>query len=81
MAKNGDLSGGKVTQGKAKFMNCGNSNLSVLSKTTLDPKMDKTINVIYQKQNSKHPFEFRTKSLTLKVLITQCDKTKVGGKN
>jgi len=47
MAKNGDLSGGKLTQGKAKFMNCGNLNLSVLSKCTLDPKMDKTINGLH----------------------------------
>jgi len=44
MAKKSDLSGEKLMQGKAKFMNCENSNLSVLSKTTLDPKMDKTIN-------------------------------------
>ena len=45
MAKNGDLSDGKLRQAKAKFMNCGNSNLSALSKYTLDPKMDKMINV------------------------------------
>ena len=47
MATNGDLTGsdGKLRQAKAKFMNCGNSNLSALSKYTLDPKMDETINV------------------------------------
>ena len=45
MAKNGDLRDRKLRQAKGKFMNCGNSNLSVLSKYTLDPKMDKTINI------------------------------------